>query len=434
MIFLAILALVKQVIAFLCMFLRHAYIILQERKLTINNKRRDLIQKFSMGTLAAAFVPYPLLAGAQPAVPARQNPPASDKGGRKIILGQSVPLSGPADQIGLAYMNGAKLYFDAYNSKNGASGNRIDLRVLDDGYSATKAAANAKQLIDAGAEALFGFVGTASCDAASMVAKSAQLTFFAPFAASDKLHEASETHVFHIRPALADEAYKIARHCATLNQDRIGVFAEDDAMGRGGLAAVVQALVDLKRPPIVGSALSPVNSNKVEPAVAQLIKLMPQAIILVSLSTSAAALIQQMRKAGYGGQFLNFSVVGIDTLYSALGKNIGGIVMSQVVPSFRSTGIPIIREYLEVLNQSEQTPTYESVEGFIAARTFAEGFRRSTAIPATGKTDRASLQKAFETLGDIDVGGFRVNLRPKRYESVRAIDLVTVTPEGKVVR
>ena len=79
--------------------------------------------------------------------------------------------------------------------------------------------------------------------------------FFAPFAASDALREATASNVFYIRLGLADEAYKVARHCATLNQERIAVFAEDDAMGRAGLAAVVQALADLKRAPIVASAL-----------------------------------------------------------------------------------------------------------------------------------------------------------------------------------
>lgn len=50
-----------------------------------------------------------------------------------------------------------------------------------------------------------------------------------------------------------------------------------------------------------------------------------------------------MRKAGFGGQFLTFSVVGIDPLFSALGKEIGGVVISQVVPFPRSTAMPIIR-------------------------------------------------------------------------------------------
>ena len=38
------------------------------------------------------------------------------KGARKLLLGQSVPLTGAADQIGLAYFNGAKMFFDAINA------------------------------------------------------------------------------------------------------------------------------------------------------------------------------------------------------------------------------------------------------------------------------------------------------------------------------
>ncbi len=353
------------------------------------------------------------------------------RGARKIVIGQSVPLTGAADQIGLAYLNGAKLYFDAINAKNGAGGYKIEVKTLDDGYNPAKAAANAKQLIADEVDALFGFVGTDSCDAAFAVAKPANTLFFAPFAASDSLREASLSNAFHIRPALADEAYKMVRHCATLNQSRIAVFAEDDAMGRAGLAAVNQALADLKLPPLVASAFSPVNSDKVGPAVAQLARANAQAIIQVSLFNTSAAFIRAMRKTGFAGQFLNFSVVGIDPLFTALGKEIGGVVISQVVPSPRSAGTPIIKEYLDVLNQTDQNPSYESVEGYIAARTFAEGVRRSA---AGGKVDRASLQKAFESVTDYDVGGFRVNLRAKKYESVRLVDLVTITPDGKVVR
>ncbi|MDB5843804.1 MAG: transporter substrate-binding protein, partial [Polaromonas sp.] len=63
---------------------------------------------------------------------------------------------------------------------------------------------------------------------------------------------------------------------------------------------------------------------------------------------------------------------------------------------------------------------------------FAEGVRRSTA--GSGKPDRAGLRKAFASMSDYDVGGFRVNLRPQKYESVRAIDLVSITPDGKIIR
>lgn len=350
-------------------------------------------------------------------------------GARKIVLGQSVPLTGAASEIGLAFAAGAKLYVDAFNDRKNGPGWSFELRQVDDGYDPAKAGANAKKLLADGADLLFGFVGTGSSDAGAAVAKKEGALFFAPFAAADNLRGPAHPEVFHVRPSLADEAFKMVRHCATLGQNRIAVLAEDDAMGRAGLAAVVKAMADLKLPPLVGSATVPVNSDKVEAAVAALAKVQPQAIIQVSLFNSTAAFIRKMRKTGYAGAFLNFSVVGIDPLFTALGKEIGGVVVSQVVPSPRSSATPIVKEYLAAIDTSDQTPSYESLEGFIAAKALAESVRR-----AGRNWDKAGLQKAMASMTDYDIGGFHINLRAGVRDSVRAIDLVTITPDGKIVR
>jgi branched-chain amino acid transport system substrate-binding protein len=348
---------------------------------------------------------------------------------RKIVLGQSVPLTGAADQIGLAFAGGAKLYFDAFNARKNNPGWTFELLQRDDGYQAAKAAENAKKLLAEGADLLFGFVGTASSDAGAEVAQKEGAILFAPFAASDKLREPGNSHVFHVRPSMADEAFKMVRHSATLGQTRMAVLAEDDAMGRAGLAAIQQALAELKLPPLVAHAFVPVNSDKVDAAVATLFKAQPQAVIQVSLFNTTAAFIRKMRKAGYAGAFLNFSVVGIDPLFTALGKEIGGVVVSQVVPSPKQSATPIVKEYLAAIDNSDQTPSYESLEGYIAAKTLSEAVRRA------GKNwDKASLQKAMASMTDYDVGGFRINLRAGVRDSIRAIDLVTITPDGKVVR
>lgn len=348
---------------------------------------------------------------------------------RKIVLGQSVPFTGGViEQIGLAYAQGAKLYFDAFNGRKGNTW-AFELRQIDDAYDAAKAAANARKLLDDGADLLFGFVGTASADAAAEVAAKQDAIFFAPFAASDKLREAGQTHVFHVRPSLADEAYKMVRHCATLGQNRMAVLAEDDAMGRAGLAAVQQALIDLKLQPLVAHAFVPAKSDKVDQAVAALAKAQPQAILQVALFNTSATFIRAMRKTGYAGAFLNFSVVGIDPLFAALGKEIGGVVVSQVVPSPRSSATPIVKEYLAAVENSDHNPSYEGIEGFIAAKTLAEAVRR-----AGGKSDKATLQRTMATMTDYDVGGFRINLRAAARESIRTIDLVTITADGKIVR
>jgi len=346
----------------------------------------------------------------------------SKAAGRKIILGQSVPLTGAASEIGLAFAAGAKLYIDNFNGRKNNPGYSFELRQVDDGYDPAKAAANAKKLLADGADVLFGFVGTASGDAAEAVAQESGAIFFAPFAASDTLRDASHANVFHVRPSMADEAFKMVRHCATLGQTRLAVLAEDDAMGRAALAAVTQALADQKLPPLVGSAVVPVNSDKVDAAVATLFKAQPQAIIQASLFNTTAAFIRKMRKAGYAGSFMNFSVVGIDPLFTALGKEIGGVVVSQVVPSPRSSATPIVKEYLAAIDNSDQTPSYESLEGFIAVHRLGKN------------ADHAALQRTMTGMTDYDVGGFRINLRAGMRDSVRAIDLVTITPDGKIVR
>jgi branched-chain amino acid transport system substrate-binding protein len=378
--------------------------------------RRNTMLLATVALAAATLTVSPAWSQSKPAV-------------RKIILGQSVPLTGAASEIGLAFAGGAKLYVDAFNSRKDNPGFTLELRQLDDGYDAKRAAANAQKLLDEGADVLFGFVGTASSEAAAAVSTSSGVPLFAPFAASDNLRSKDFPGVFHVRPSLADEAFKMVRHTATLGQTRLAVLAEDDAMGRAGLAAVNAAISELKLPPLVAHAFVPVNSNQVNTAVTTLAKGQPQAIIQVALFNTTAAFVRSMRKTGYAGAFLNFSVVGMDPLFTALGKEIGGVVVSQVVPSPRSSATPIVKEYLAAVDNSDQSPSYESLEGYIAAKAVAESLRRA------GKgADKANLQRTMTAMSDYDVGGFRINLRAGLRDSVRAIDLVTVTPEGKIVR
>ena len=118
---------------------------------------------------------------------------AQARGSRKIVLGQSVPLTGAGDQIGLAFAAGSKLYFDAFNGAKNNPGWTFELRQVDDSYDPAKAAANARKLIADGADLLFGFVGTGSAESAAAVAREQGTVLFAPFAASDAAKGANST-------------------------------------------------------------------------------------------------------------------------------------------------------------------------------------------------------------------------------------------------
>jgi len=91
------------------------------------------------------------------------SPAAAPAAPRTVILGQSVPLTGAASEIGLAFAAGAKLYADQFNESSATSGIQLKLLQLDDGYDAARATANARKLLDSDkADMLFGFVGSAS--------------------------------------------------------------------------------------------------------------------------------------------------------------------------------------------------------------------------------------------------------------------------------
>jgi ABC-type branched-subunit amino acid transport system substrate-binding protein len=140
--------------------------------------RRTFMARISLGSLATG-------------IPAKAWAQSKASGPRKVVLGQSVPLTGAASEIGLAFAAGAKLYVDAFNARKNNPGWSFELRQLDDSYDAGKAAANAKKLLDDGADVLFGFVGTASADAGSAAAKAGDAVLFGPFAASDTLRDTS---------------------------------------------------------------------------------------------------------------------------------------------------------------------------------------------------------------------------------------------------
>ncbi len=125
-----------------------------------------------------------------------------------------------------------------------------------------------------------------------------------------------------------------------------------------------------------------------------------------------------MRKAGYGSALMTFSVVGIDPLYTALGAEIRGVIHLAGVPSPRDKSrTAVVKEYLAALADSDQTASYEGLEGFIAAKSLAEAVRR--AGPAPNRVRPAEGDGRHERLRR---GRFPRHLRPPLHDVTRPVD------------
>ncbi len=345
----------------------------------------------------------------------------------RVVLGQSAAFSGPAMQLGTQFHAGAKLCFDQLNAKAGVAGRQVEIRQLDDGYEPERCQENTQRLIRADVFALFGYIGTPTSLAALPLASAAKVPFFAPFTGAMGLREPFRREAFHLRASYDDETALIVRQLTHLSQNRIAVFYQNDAYGQAGLSGVTKALAAQQLKPVATATVER-NSVDVRQAVATLAKSGAQAIVQIGAYKACAAFIREARAAGYGGKFYNVSFVGTQALADELGKDGAGVMVSQVMPSPYSAARPITREFVAAARQAggQVQANYSSMEGYLAAKVFAEGLRRAGA-----RATRDALIAALESI-DEDFGGYRVSFGPNQHVASHFAELSMLTADGKV--
>jgi ABC-type branched-subunit amino acid transport system substrate-binding protein len=356
--------------------------------------------------------------------------PAWAQSERPIVLGQSCALTGPAAQLGLQMNRGARIVFDAVNAAGGVNGLPIELQVLDDGYEPDRCLANTERFVSDDVFALFGYVGTPTSLAALPRVKASGVPFFGPFTGAEALRDPFADNVFHVRASYFDETSLIVRQLTSLGLNRIAVLRQNDSYGQAGLDGVLRALKPLNLAPVAVGGVER-NTQDVAAAVATIVPQRPDAVIQISAYKSCAAFIRAARKAGYGGTFYNVSFVGTQALADELGREALGVVISQVMPFPFSTTTAIARDFRAAVQRAggDASANYSSMEGFVAARVFAEGLRR-----AGRKPTRETLVKALETLQRWDLGGFMINFGPRNHMASHFVELSMLTGDGRVRR
>ena len=357
--------------------------------------------------------------------------PVWAQSGNAIVLGQSAALSGPAAALGLQFREGAQLHFDRLNAKGGVAGRPIELRSLDDGYEPERCVDNTRRLIEGGALALFGYIGTPTSLAALPLVTQAKAPFIAPFTGAEALRAPFNRYAFHVRASYFDETAEIVRQSTAVGIRRIAVFHQNDSYGKAGLEGVTRALKPLGLEP-AGLGTVERNTVEVDAAVKAIVAGKPEAIVLVSAYKACAAFIRAARKAGFGGTFYNVSFVGTKALADELGAEARGVVVSQVMPfpyapisalaaEYQAAGKAVLGEKFE--------PNYGSMEGYVAARTVAEALRR-----AGPGLNAESLIGALESLRELNLGGFFVDFGAQKHTGSKYVDMTILTAEGRVRR
>ncbi len=343
---------------------------------------------------------------------------------RSIVLGQSIALTGPGSGLAVPFYTGAKIYFDRVNTAGGINGRKIELVTLDDTGRPTNTAANTKKLLDQGVLSLFGFYGSLQVGAAYPLIKNTDIILFAPMSAADEFRGPLYVNIYSIRPGYSAEAAAITRHALTLGSTKFGVLHATDGESLSALEAAERTMIRLGAELVVKTSM---GGGNLATSVDIALDAQPQSILLISDAPSAASVVRDLKAKGFRGLIYGFSNTGESLLADELGPEGAGVVVVRVVPVSDHAKVQVVRELaVDALAAKAGKPNVYMLEGYIAARTYAEALRRIQQVP-----NRALLKRSLESLNNFVIGDFRVHFATNRVGS-NLVELSVVDSQGRV--
>ena len=125
--------------------------------------------------------------------------------------------------------------------------------------------------------------------------------------------------------------------------------------------------------------------------------------------------------------FYGYSVASLDVINRELKDKARGIVLAQIMPSLRSTTVPVVAEYLKLLKAKDATPSASQFEGFVHARLLVEGLRRTGRDLST-----ESFIRTMEGTKEIAFGRFTAQYSTKSHNGSDYVELAIIDAEGRL--
>lgn len=338
-----------------------------------------------------------------------------------ILLGQSLPLSGPSAQIGKKYQAGAQAWFNEVNRKGGINGKKIRLISLDDQYEPELTISNTKTLLEEpNLLALFGYVGTPTTKEILPLIEKRKVPLIAPLTGASILRDEKLKMVVNLRASYQMEIDKIVDSLVRNARQKIAIVYQDDAFGKDGLRSSELALKKHGLKPIAIATVQR-NSAQIRSALQVLTTSRPNAIIIISTYVSSAALSKELLQRDIKAQIMNVSFVGTRALEQSLPVGLANSIgVSQVVPFPWDRWIPVVADYQRLMrvNNSSARFGFTSLEGFIAARLITEGIKK-----VQGPLTKGSLITSLKSIKKVDIGGFQLDLSSNKKQASDYVEL-----------
>jgi ABC-type branched-subunit amino acid transport system substrate-binding protein len=347
----------------------------------------------------------------------------------EIVIGRSLPLTGPTKTYGEAKRDGADAYLERVNKAGGVGGHLISVVTLNDEYQPDKLLANLDQLVNKhAAVAVLGLFGVPTIAAALPKLQELKIPAVGLTSGTNGVRKPFNPYAFPVRASYASEARKLVGHVKTMGVSRIGVVFTDNPFG---VSVKDTLLAALKDEGLEAKAVSvdPAGAAAGK-AVAEVLAANPQSVFLTMLSQAAVPVLRELKQASQSTLLYTFSPVDTTLIQKELGAKASGLGITQIVPIPDGKRDRIVVEYTQALKDlGRGSPSFYGLEAYIEAKVLVEGLRRSG-----GKPTSASLARALETMQPYDLGGFVVNYSPTEHQGGSFVEVDVIDSTGTVRR
>jgi len=353
------------------------------------------------------------------------------QGAADIVVGASLPLSGPNAAAGNEGLAVARAYFDMVNKAGGIDGRRIALKTLDDAFIPQRAAENARSLADDKTVlAIFNCWGSASCSAMMPIVTEREIPLVTGIAGGGKMRTAPGKFAFNLRASTEDEIARMIGQMVVIGQTKVAIVYQRDPFGQGALAAAQGIFAKERIQPAGEFALEPDGSNAAM-VVDSLGKTKAQGIILLASPVSTVALITLARKSGIGIPFYNLAAQANAKVAADLAGHINGVIFATLVPNPWRVAMPVVREYQTGYTAATGKTDYSylGLEVFINAKLLVDGLRQ-----AGRSVTRSSLVTALESMDTKSYADqMQIKYGPRLRSGSSYVGLTIISQSGRFV-
>jgi branched-chain amino acid transport system substrate-binding protein len=322
---------------------------------------------------------------------------------QNLVIGASVPDTGPAAAPAVWQRWGYQIALDEINAGGGLLGKKVELLAYDNRCNPSEAVNVANKLIEAKVLAILGAHCSSATLATMPLVAIAKIPLIDGVASSPKITELSgkggNEWTFRINPSDEDMMNALGEYLREQGSKfkRIAILAEDSDFGRGGVAAFT-AVARKNGLEIISTDFHPQNYPDFTPLITRLQQNKPDAIALFQLAGDQINFLRNAMQLGvkipYVGRFdpggSNVQIIKAGGMEgSVTAWTYSDLVDTQANKAFVA----------EVQKLHNQTPVLQTWAGYEAMRLLAQAIRNA------GSAEPEKIREALKSIKTTSVIG-----------------------------